>query len=221
MSLTILTTVRDTRSKAFRDVIIESGVRVVETAGSTPAAHLAALHAAGVKVLHRAVTVRHALEAQDLGVGAVTIEGFEPARGPGEDYVAGLVLIPEAANRLTVPIIASGGLADGRGLAAALALGASAINMRTRFVATTEAPVHQAVKDQIAGNDERSTAVERGEVEGRMWRAGQSQRLIDDVASCAGGGVSHRRRSGGRHHRAASESGEAARITTPIAEPAS
>jgi NADH:quinone reductase (non-electrogenic) len=143
----------------YREAIIDAGVKVVETAGANPAPHLPAFKAAGVKVVHKAVAVRHALKAQALGVDAVSIDGFECAGHPGEDDVPGLVLIPAAARELEIPIIASGGFANGAGLVAALALGADAINMGTRFVATTEAPVHQAVKDQIVANTERDTVI--------------------------------------------------------------
>jgi NAD(P)H-dependent flavin oxidoreductase YrpB (nitropropane dioxygenase family) len=112
-----------------------------------------------VKVVHKAVAVWHAVKAQKLGVDAVSIDGFECAGHPGEDDVPGLVLIPAAARELTIPVIASGGIADGAGLVAALALGASAVNMGTRFMATTEAPIHDNVKRQIVANTERDTVI--------------------------------------------------------------
>lgn len=157
VNLTILPTRRPVPYEEYREAIIESGIRVVETAGANPAPHLPSFKAAGVKVIHKAVAVRHALKAQSLGVDAVSIDGFECAGHPGEDDVPGLVLIPAAARVLDIPIIASGGFADGAGLVAALSLGASAINMGTRFVATHEAPVHENVKRQIVANDERAT----------------------------------------------------------------
>ena len=157
VNLTILPTIEPVPYDEYRDAIIDSGVKVVETAGANPAPHLPAFKQAGVKVVHKAVAVRHAVKAQALGVDAVSIDGFECAGHPGEDDVPGLVLIPAAARELQVPIIASGGFANGAGLVAALALGADAINMGTRFVATTEAPVHKAVKDQIVANSERDT----------------------------------------------------------------
>lgn len=159
VNLTILPTINPVPYDEYREAIIESGVKVVETAGSNPAPHLPAFKAAGVKVVHKAVAVRHALKAEALGVDAISIDGFECAGHPGEDDVPGLVLIPAAARCLKIPVIASGGFADGAGLVAALALGASAINMGTRFVATTEAPVHENVKRQIVANDERSTQI--------------------------------------------------------------
>ncbi|PWI12116.1 nitronate monooxygenase [Streptomyces sp. NWU339] len=159
VNLTILPTIEPVPYDEYRDAIIDSGVKVVETAGANPAQHLPAFKEAGVKVIHKAVAVRHALKAQALGVDAVSIDGFECAGHPGEDDVPGLVLIPAAARELEIPVIASGGLANGAGLVAALALGAEAINMGTRFLATTEAPVHQAVKEQIVANTERDTVV--------------------------------------------------------------
>lgn len=157
VNLTILPTIHPVPYDEYRDAIIESGIKIVETAGSNPAPHLPAFQGAEVKVVHKAVSVRHAVKAQQLGVDAVSIDGFECAGHPGEDDVPGLVLIPAAARELSIPIIASGGLADGAGLVAALALGAVAINMGTRFVATAEAPVHQNVKQQIVDNSELDT----------------------------------------------------------------
>ncbi|MGE2717845.1 NAD(P)H-dependent flavin oxidoreductase [Mycolicibacterium litorale] len=157
VNLTILPTVKPVPYDEYQQAIIESGIRIVETAGANPAPYLPAFREAGVKVIHKAVAVRHALKAEALGVDAVSIDGFECAGHPGEDDIPGLVLIPAAAAKLNCVLIASGGIADGRGLAAALALGADAVNMGTRFVATTEAPVHQNVKDQIVRHDERST----------------------------------------------------------------
>jgi nitronate monooxygenase len=159
VNLTILPTVKPVPYDEYRQAIIDSGVKYVETAGANPSDHLPALKAAGIKVIHKAVAVRHALKAQTLGVDAISIDGFECAGHPGEDDIGGLVLIAAAARRLTIPIVASGGIADGAGLAAALALGADAVNMGTRFMASVEAPIHQHVKDQIVANDERSTVM--------------------------------------------------------------
>ncbi|MGC9538898.1 NAD(P)H-dependent flavin oxidoreductase [Streptomyces sp. UG1] len=157
VNLTILPAITPPPYEEYRQAIIEAGITVVETAGSNPADHLPAFHAAGIKVVHKCTSVRHAVKAQDLGVDAVSIDGFECAGHPGEDDVPGLVLIPAAADRLTVPILASGGIADARGLVAALALGADGINMGTRFLCTAEAPVHERVKRQIVANTERDT----------------------------------------------------------------
>jgi nitronate monooxygenase len=159
VNMTILPTVEPVPYGEYRAVIIESGIKVVETAGADPAPHLPAFHAAGIKVIHKATSVRHALSAERKGVDAVAIDGFECAGHPGEDDVPGLVLIPAAAHQLSVPLIASGGIATGAGLAAALALGADAVNMGTRFLASSEAPIHENVKSQIVDNDERSTVV--------------------------------------------------------------
>lgn len=141
----------------YRRVVIESGIMVVETAGYRPEEHMADFRPHGIKIVHKCVAVRHALSAERLGVDAVSIDGFECAGRPGEEDIPGLILIPAAADRVTIPIIASGGFADGRGLVAALALGADGINMGTRFLATKETPIHEAVKAQIVANDERAT----------------------------------------------------------------
>ncbi|MGM7775790.1 NAD(P)H-dependent flavin oxidoreductase [Arthrobacter sp. KNU-44] len=157
VNLTILPTIRPVPYEEYRQVIIENRIPVVETAGGSPEAHMPAFKAAGVKVVHKAVAVRHALKAQALGVDAVSIDGFECAGHPGEEDITSLILIPAAVRVLDIPVIASGGFADGAGLAAALSLGAVAVNMGTRFVATHEAPVHRNVKNQIVANTERDT----------------------------------------------------------------
>lgn len=157
VNLTILPTITPPPYDEYRQAIVEGGVRIVETAGNLPAEHVEALQPHGVKIVHKCTTVRHALKAQALGVDAVSIDGFECAGHPGEDDVPGLVLIPRAADALTIPFIASGGFGDGRGLAAALALGADGINMGTRFMATVEAPVHDNVKQAVVAGDERAT----------------------------------------------------------------
>ncbi len=157
VNLTILPAITPPPYAEYRQAIIESGIEIVETAGSNPAEHIADFKPAGIKVIHKATSVRHAIKAQSLGVDAVSVDGFECAGHPGEDDVPNLVLIPAAADKLTIPIIASGGIGDARGLVAALALGADAVNMGTRFMCTVESPVHQSVKEQIVANDERST----------------------------------------------------------------
>jgi nitronate monooxygenase len=136
---------------------VESGVTAVETAGQNPEPYLPIFQGGGAKVLHKCTAVRHSLKAERIGVDAVSIDGFEAAGHPGEDDIPGLVVIPALADKITIPFIASGGFADGRGLAAALALGAQGISMGTRFMCTVEAPIHQNVKEQIVANDERST----------------------------------------------------------------
>jgi nitronate monooxygenase len=157
VNLTILPSISPPPYAEYREAIVEAGVKIVETAGSNPQEHLEHLRPAGVKVIHKATSVRHALKAEALGVDAVSIDGFECAGHPGEDDVPGMVLIAAAADALSIPIIASGGIADGRGLIAALALGADGVNMGTRWMCTAESPIHQRIKDQIVANDERST----------------------------------------------------------------
>ncbi len=157
VNLTILPTITPPPYAEYRDAIVESGVRVVETAGNLPTEHVEALKPHGIKIIHKCTSVRHALKAQAVGVDAVSIDGFECAGHPGEDDVTALVLVPLAAAALDVPLVASGGIADARGLVAALALGADAVNMGTRFMATAEAPVHDAVKQALVERDEHAT----------------------------------------------------------------
>ncbi len=157
VNLTILPTINPAPYDEYRAAIVESGIKVVETAGSSPAPHLPDFKAAGIRTIHKATSVRHALSAQAKGVDYISIDGFECAGHPGEDDVPGLILIPAAVKALDIPVIASGGIATGSGLAAALALGACAVNMGTRFVATDEAPVHPNVKRQVVANSERDT----------------------------------------------------------------
>ncbi|GGL15569.1 NAD(P)H-dependent flavin oxidoreductase [Nocardia jinanensis] len=157
VNLTLTLSINPPPYEEYRQAIIESGVTIVETAGSNPQVHVEHFQQHGIKVIHKCTSVRHALKAQSLGVDAVSIDGFECAGHPGEDDVPGLVLIPAAADKLTVPILASGGFADGRGLAAALALGADGINMGTRFMCTVESPIHERIKEQIVEATELDT----------------------------------------------------------------
>lgn len=157
VNLTTLPSINPPPYADYRQAIVESGVKIVETAGSNPVDHLPTFKEAGIKVIHKCTSVRHAVKAQSLGVDAVSIDGFECAGHPGEDDIPGLVLIPAAANQITIPMLASGGFADARGLVAALALGADGINMGTRFLCTQESPVHQNVKEQMVANSERDT----------------------------------------------------------------
>ena len=157
VNLTVLPSINPPPYAEYRRAIIDSGVTIVETAGGQPQAHIEDFKAHGVRVIHKCTSVRHALTAQRLGVDAVSIDGFECAGHPGEDDIPGLILIPATADRLTVPLLASGGFGDGRGLVAALALGADGITMGTRFCATQEAPIHDNVKQAIVANDERGT----------------------------------------------------------------
>jgi NAD(P)H-dependent flavin oxidoreductase YrpB (nitropropane dioxygenase family) len=157
INLTILPSINPIPYDEYRQVICESGCKVVETAGNNHAPHLPAFKAAGVKVIHKCVTARHAVKAESIGVDCVSIDGFECAGHPGEEDIGGLVLFPVTTAKLKIPVIASGGIADARGLVAALALGCEGANMGTRFMATTEAPIHQKVKEALVTNDERAT----------------------------------------------------------------
>jgi NAD(P)H-dependent flavin oxidoreductase YrpB (nitropropane dioxygenase family) len=141
----------------YVDVILESGVKIIETAGRSPEPFMERFKANGVKVIHKCVAVRHALKAERIGVDVVSIDGFECAGHPGEQDVGGLVLFPAAAQALKIPVVASGGIADGRGLAAALALGCEGINMGTRFLVTKEAPIHEGIKQKVVEMDENQT----------------------------------------------------------------
>jgi NAD(P)H-dependent flavin oxidoreductase YrpB (nitropropane dioxygenase family) len=157
VNLTILPAINPPPYAEYRQAIIEAGVKIVETAGNKPAEHVAIFKEHGVKVLHKCTSVRHALSAERMGVDGISIDGLECAGHPGEDDVGGLVLIPAAADKVKVPMIASGGFGDARGLVAALALGADGVNMGTRFMCTVESPIHQHIKEQIVANDERAT----------------------------------------------------------------
>ena len=157
VNLTILPAVKPPPYAQYVQAIIDSGVKIVETAGNSPREFVESFKAHGVKVIHKCTSVRHALSAERNGVDAVSVDGFECAGHPGEDDVPGLVLLPAAARVLRIPIIASGGIADGRGMAAALALGAEGINMGTRFCATREAPIHDAIKQALVAATERDT----------------------------------------------------------------
>jgi nitronate monooxygenase len=157
VNLTLLPAVRPPDYPGYVRAIIDSGVKIVETAGNNPQPFLPAFKAANVKVIHKCTSVRHALKAESVGCDAVSIDGFECAGHPGEDDIPNMVLLPLAARALKVPFVASGGMADGRSLVAALALGADGINMGTRFLATREAPVHDNVKQAIVQAGERDT----------------------------------------------------------------
>jgi nitronate monooxygenase len=159
VNLTIFPTIKPPPYSEYVSAIIDSGVRIVETAGNKAADHWPALKAAGVKILHKCTAVRHALSAERAGVDIISIDGFECAGHPGEDDVPGLVLIPAAVGKLTIPVIASGGIGDGRGMAAALVLGAEGVNMGTRFCATLEAPIHDNVKQALLRASERDTCL--------------------------------------------------------------
>ena len=158
VNLTVFPTINPPDYNGYAQAIIDGGVTVVETAGTPAVAEQWAMFkAAGIKIVHKCTSVRHALSAERKGVDAISIDGFECAGHPGEDDIPGLILIPAAADKVKIPMLASGGFGDGRGLVAALALGADGINMGTRFCATREAPMHDAIKAQIVANDERAT----------------------------------------------------------------
>ena len=143
----------------YIQAIIEGGVKVVETAGRSPQAYMETFKSAGIKVIHKCTSVRHALKAEQIGCDAVSVDGFECGGHPGEDDVPNFILLPLAAEKLTIPFLASGGMADGRSLVAALAMGADGINMGTRFIATQEAPVHEKVKQAIVNATELDTTL--------------------------------------------------------------
>ena len=157
VNLTFLPAVTPPDYPGFVKVIIESGIKVVETAGNNPAKWLPMLKEAGIVVIHKCTSVRHALKAEAIGCDAVSVDGFECGGHPGEDDVPNFILLPRAAEELKIPFVASGGMADGRSLVAALALGADGINMGTRFIATKEAPVHENVKQAIVKASELDT----------------------------------------------------------------
>lgn len=159
VNLTFLPTLNPPDYPAYVKAIIEGGVTVVETAGRNPAQVLPHLKDAGIKVIHKCTSVRHALKAQSIGCDAVSVDGFECGGHPGEDDIPNMILLPRAADELEIPFVSSGGQADGRSLVASLAMGADGMNMGTRFIATKEAPVHQNVKDAILAASELDTSL--------------------------------------------------------------
>jgi len=159
VNLTILPTASPPPYDRYLEVIAESGVKILETAGYNPKNFIAKTKAAGITVVHKCTSVRHALSAERAGVDAISIDGFEAAGHPGEDDVGGLILFPAAARQVKIPLIASGGIGDGRTMAAAMALGAEGVNMGTRFCATQEAPIHQKIKEALVAAGERDTTL--------------------------------------------------------------
>lgn len=157
VNMTFLPTLTPPDYPAMFQAVIDGGVKVVETAGNNPQQWLPKLKDAGIKVIHKCTAVRHALKAQKIGCDAVSVDGFECGGHPGEDDIPNFILLPRAADELTIPFVASGGMADARSLVAALALGAEGINMGTRFIATEEAPVHEKVKQAIIAASELDT----------------------------------------------------------------
>ena len=157
VNLTFLPAVTAPDYPGYVRAIVDGGVKIVETAGNNPQRWLPALKDAGIKVIHKCTSVRHSLKAQSIGCDAVSVDGFECGGHPGEDDIPNFILLPRAAEALTIPFVASGGMADGRSLVAALALGADGINMGTRFIATREAPVHENVKQALVRATELDT----------------------------------------------------------------
>ncbi len=184
-NLTILPTLKPVPDEEYARVIVESGIKYVETAGRNPQAFIPAFKEAGIKVVHKCTSIRHAKKAESIGCDAVTIDGFECAGHPGEDDIPGLILIPRAVDQLTVPVVACGGFGDGRGLAAALSLGASAIAMGSRFMCTREAGVHDNVKATMVNSNERNTALIFRTLHNtaRVFRNTVAQKVVDIEAT--------------------------------------
>ena len=158
VNITVLPAILPPDYKGYAQAVIDSGVKIMETAGTPEVRELwEMVKPHGVKILHKCTAVRHALSAEKHGCDIVSIDGFECAGHPGEDDIPGLILVPSAADKVKIPLLASGGFGDGRGLVAALALGAEGINMGTRFCATKEAPIHDNIKNLYVQNDERGT----------------------------------------------------------------
>lgn len=157
INLTFLPSLRQPDYPGYIDVCIGEGIKFIETAGRNPEPYLEKIKGGGMKVIHKCTSVRHSLKAQKIGCDAVSIDGFECAGHPGEDDVTSLILIPITVDALDIPIVASGGFGDARGLVAALALGADGMNMGTRFCATKEAPLHENVKQALVTHAERDT----------------------------------------------------------------
>ena len=157
VNVTILPTFKDVPYPEYVRVIVESGVKIVETAGRNPEPFLPGFKEAGIRVIHKCTSVRHALKAQRIGCDAASVDGFECGGHPGEDDIPNMILLPRAAEELSIPFVSSGGMADGRSLVASLALGADGMNMGTRFIATKEAPVHDNVKQALVEADELQT----------------------------------------------------------------
>lgn len=157
VNLSFLPTLRPVNYAAYIDAILQEGVKIVETAGRSPEPYMERLKVAGAKVIHKCTSVRFARTAQRIGCSVVSMDGFECAGHPGEEDVTSLILIPQTVDSVDIPVIASGGFGDGRGLVAALALGASGVNMGTRFLASQEAPIHPRVKEWLVKSSERDT----------------------------------------------------------------
>jgi NADH:quinone reductase (non-electrogenic) len=199
VNLTLLPSLNPIPYDEYRRAIIQSGIKIVETAGRSPIEHLPDFKAAGVKVIHKCTSARHAVTAARLGVDVISIDGFECAGHPGEDDVGLVVLLPSTVDQVDIPVIASGGMADGRSLVAALALGADGVNMGTRFMATRECKIHDNVKQGIVDNSERDTLlinrtlrntsrVARNAISEEVLRIQQdTSKTIDDVRELVAG----------------------------------
>ena len=181
VNLTFLPTVTSPDYPGYIRAIIEGGIKVVETAGNNPQKWLPAMHEAGIKVIHKCTSVRHSLKAESIGCDAVSVDGFECGGHPGEDDIPNFILLPRAAEELKIPFVASGGMADGRSLVAALSLGAEGMNMGTRFIATREAPVHDNVKQAIVAASELDTRLVMRPLRNteRVLKNGAVERLLE------------------------------------------
>ena len=181
VNLTFLPSLASPDYPSYIKAVIDGGVTVVETAGRNPQEHLPALQEAGIKIVHKCTSVRHALKAESIGCDAVSVDGFECGGHPGEDDIPNMILLPRAAQELTIPFVASGGMADARSLVAALAMGAEGMNMGTRFIATKEAPVHPRVKDAILAASELDTRLVMRPLRNteRVLSNKAAQRLLD------------------------------------------
>lgn len=200
VNLTILPKVDPPPYEEYLDVVIKQGVKVLETAGRSPVHFVEKANAAGISIIHKCTAVRHGLSAERGGVSAISIDGFECAGHPGEDDVGGLVLFPAAARKIKIPLVASGGIGDGRAMAAAMVLGCEGVNLGTRFCAVKEAPIHQNIKQALVDASERDTTLilrnlrntgrvlkndvssEINEIEGR-----EGGSTFDDIAHLAAG----------------------------------
>jgi len=180
VNLTFLPSLSTPDYPGYIKAIIDGGIKAVETAGNNPQKWLPAMHEAGIKVIHKCTSVRHSLKAESIGCDAVSVDGFECGGHPGEDDIPNFILLPRAADELKIPFVASGGMADGRSLVAALALGAEGMNMGTRFIATQEAPVHENVKQAIVAASELDTRLVMRSLRNteRVLRNGAVDRLI-------------------------------------------
>ncbi len=181
VNLTVLPSANPPPYAEYVRAIIESGVKVVETAGNCPAEFVQQFKAAGIRIIHKCTTVRHAVSAERRGVDVISIDGFECAGHPGEEDVGGLVLIPAAVQALKIPVISSGGIADGRGMAAALTLGAEGVNMGTRFMLTQEAPIHSNIKEAVVKGSETDTLLIFRTLNntGRVFKNAVSQEVVN------------------------------------------